>query len=180
MILEVKKNSKKILSEKHFYPSGKLKSEYNFENNDTLGDAISYYEDGKIKSKGKVLIKSDHIFPYYRRDINCGVHGTFVMCEQAAYLDSFFYLDYAPYGHWLGYSKTGEVILDCQFRVYDYGKIPMGDNDLEFNISVRNKNKKTCTVKDALATRNNYFRVIMDGNKDMYDRAGRKISADYF
>ena len=104
---EMKTNYNKILYEKQYYPNGKLKAEYHFEKNDSLGNAILYYENGQIRSKGKVIPWNSQVIEKY--------NWKWGDSEKRSFIDSFLTNRYAPYGSWNGYYENGTLAMDCNF-----------------------------------------------------------------
>lgn len=178
LVFELNKSGKKILWEKHFYPSGKQKAIYNFENNDTLGEAISYYENGKIKSKGNILPKSKNIYTYYRKDIEYG--HCYMDYDHMHFMDSFFLINYVPFGHWLCYSENGNIRMDCNIALYYHGKMPMSKNDSAFDISSSNLNRKKANINTALINKDCYFTVGFDSIFKTYNHRGQLLQVEYF
>ncbi len=173
LILEVKKNDTKILWEKHYYASGKLKTEYNLEDNDTIGIAKSFYENGKTKSKGRVIVSNIGIFE--RVGLNHGTYNS--LYSNTDYLtDSFLFHNYAPFGPWKGYYENGKVALECTLKLYKYGTIPTKEGDPEFDLSKNNPNKKTASIKEAIESKDGYFKPSFTGSFKLYNRQGQLIS----
>ena len=169
-VVEIKKNRDKTLWEKHYYPSGKLKAEYNFERNDTIGTAINYYENGKVRSKGNLIVKNISIIE------DC-VEYDFEEEEVSAkklLVDSFLFLKYAPIGEWTGYYENGKIALECSLDLYKYGVIPMTDSDPKFDI--RNNNTKIkASIKEATESKRGYFKPKLIGSIKLFDREGKII-----
>lgn len=177
LILEVKRDSKKIVSEKHYYPSRKLQTIYNFEENDSVGTAFSYYENGQIKSQGYVIVKSNNINEHYRPYVS---FGNCMGYSEIMFLDTFLIQNYAPYGHWKCYSEKGTLLIDCNLKVFNYGHIPIKPSDPEFDFSNNNPNKKPATIKEAQESKDCYFKPAFTGSFKLYDRQGKIIKEQTF
>lgn len=177
LILEVKRDSKKILWEKHYYASGKLETVYNFEENDSVGTAFSYYENGQIKSQGNVIVKSININEHYRPYVS---FGNCIGYREIMFLDTFLIQNYAPYGHWKCYSDKGMLLLDCNLKIFNYGQIPIRPSDPEFDFSNNNPNKKSASIKEAMESKDSYFRPAFSGSFKLYNREGNIIKEETF
>ena len=174
LLEETKRTEKKIIWEKHYYPSGKLKTEYNFEENDSIGKALSYYESGQIKSQGNVLVKSVNINEQYRPYVS---FGNCVGYGEIMFLDTFLLQNYAPYGQWKCYSENGILVLDCYLKLFNYGIITLKPSDPEFDLSENNPNKKEASIKEAIESKDGYFKPSFTGSFKLFNRQGQLISA---
>ncbi|MFM9945695.1 MAG: GldM family protein [Bacteroidia bacterium] len=180
LIMEVKRNTKNILWEKHYYPSGKLKAVYDFENNDTIGSAKSFYENGRLKSEGKLLVKNHSVSERYGDQFIYGGDGGDDINNQYL-LDSFLFHNYSPFGPWKGYYETGKVALECTLSIYNYGKIPMKESDPEIYIyNGNNSNKKHTSIKEAFESKDSYFKPAFTGSFKLCDRDGKIIKEENF
>ena len=173
-LVEVKKNSKKTFWEKHYYPSGKLKAEYNFESNDTIGTATSFYESGKIKSVGNLIAKNISIIE------DCvGFVFEGASFADTHLIDSFLFHNYAPIGQWKGYYENGKVTLECTLNLYKYGQIPLKEGDPIFDIW-NNRTKILASIKEAIKSKDEYFKPKLTGSFKLYDRQGQIINEQNF
>jgi len=107
--LEIGLASSKVLYEKHFFSSGSLSQEYNFHFNDTVGDAAIYYENGQLKSKGKVIQNQFNV-DFYRLP--------YFLKEDADLIYNLVHPKYPPIGFWQGYYKSGDVALSCEIELF--------------------------------------------------------------
>lgn len=109
-VLEVGLSASKIIFEKRFFSSGVISQEYNFNSTDSLGDASIYYENGQLKSKGKVIQN--------RSNINFS-NNSFYLGEKSNLIFSLIYPQYPPVGIWKGYYKEGGLALECKIELND-------------------------------------------------------------
>lgn len=110
LVLEVGLSGSKITHEKRFFSSGIISEEYSFYSNDSLGDASIYYENGQLKSKGKVTQN--------RFNIDFSI-STFYLGENSSLIFNLIYPHYPPIGFWTGYYKDGVLAVECQLELND-------------------------------------------------------------
>jgi len=163
LISEVKIDTRKQLYEKQYYPKGKLKAEYYFEQNDTLGDATLYYENGEIRSKGKVIPWHSNIIEQYDRSIG--------YLDISTFIDSLVTNVYTPYGNWKGYYKSGALALECNFDLEKVSRQEdgsMGDGSNDHFITQAVKDTETAyrtEVKGVYKCYNKLGKVFWEGNR---------------
>ena len=179
LLLETKRKIKTTYWEKHYYPSGRLKAEYNFENNDTIGSAKNFYENGRLKSEGKLVVKNHSISERYGDQFSYGDGVNDISTQNL--LDSFLFTNYSPFGYWKGYYQTGKVAFECTLNIYNCGKIPMYDGESEiYSYGIENQGKKRASIKEAFNNKDSYFKPAFIGSFKLYDHEGKIIKEENF
>ena len=175
--LEINRQNKKVLWEKYYYSSGKLKARFNFENNDSMGTAKSYHENGMIKSFGQLVVKNNSMAVNYGEQFMFAGLYTYPM----SLIDSFLFTNYAPIGQWKGYYENGKVALECTLNIYNYGKFPMKEGDPEIHpYNGDNSGKKRSSIIEAFYSKDSYFKPAFTGSFKLYDREGKIIKEENF
>jgi antitoxin component YwqK of YwqJK toxin-antitoxin module len=166
LLYELKYSKLRVLWIKEFYPNKNIKVEYNFEENDTLGRAVSYYKSGKIKARGSVLADLSNMSKNYQ--------SSYVKLDSyKKFLDSFLLLNFAPYGEWKGFFENGDTALNCNLKLWGIS-IPhehggsTSDGEGEYSIS------------DAVKYKETHIYPMIIGSYKIYDIDGNIISEETF
>lgn len=171
---EIHSNANKTLYERDNYPSGKIKVEYNFEGSDTIGTATLYYENGKIKSQGKIIPRTLNIsesLQWWRFFDEADTLSSF--------LEKFINNDYAPIGNWKGYYEDGSIALDCNFKLEGYADL---EYEIDTTIFIRcgNYEAKFYSISEAMKHPKNRFYPELSGICKTFNQQGKLISEETF
>lgn len=166
LLFELKYAEKKLVWIKEFYKNKNLKIEYNFERNDTIGQAISYYENGIIKAKGDVMADITNIRKYYFFE-NSDPDSI------SKILDRFLLLNFAPVGKWKGYYLNGNTAFECNLILKGY-KIPFEDGgSLSDGI-------EEYSIQEVFRYNKTPIFPTLSGIINIYDEQGELISEENF
>jgi antitoxin component YwqK of YwqJK toxin-antitoxin module len=163
---ELKYEKKRIVWVKEFYKSKKIKVEYNFGLSDTLGQAVSYYENGNVKAKGNVVADIANISKKYRYEPSDSESATRM-------LDNFLLLNFAPKGNWKGYYPDGKTAFECNLILKGIS-VPfenggsLSDGEAEYSI------------QDALRFPKTNLHPELSGSCKIYNQHGQLISEENF
>lgn len=171
---EIHSNANKTLYERDNYPSGKIKVEYNFEGSDTIGTATLYYENGKIKSQGKIIARTPNI----SESLHLYFAGT-MMVSATPFIERFIPTEFAPIGNWKGYYEDGTVALDCNFKLEGYASFEQELDTSGFR-TCGNHGVSFYSIATVLKHPENRFEPALSGSCRTYDQNGKLLSEESF
>jgi len=166
LVEEIKKIDDKLVWKKVFYQNGSLSLYAIFENNDSIGQLTSYYDNGNLKANGNVISYLPNIYQSYRGEID---FGHCVNYDNVILADSLLICGFAPYGKWKGYYKNGQLALDCELKLFEVGKT-FDDYHSKLNML----GNKQSTLKEAFENSNNFYIARLSGRFVTFNPNGEK------